>query len=445
MTKNTLVNPRHNYNHLPFAPKNVPFFYGWAIIAFSALGILMSMPGQTIGVAAFTEHLIRDLHISRSDLTFAYMIGTLSSSLFLVYAGKLYDLIGARAISFCASIGLGLVLCTLSQIDFFIDLIHRAIPSAYVVLGVMIVCFFLLRFFGQGVLTLASRNMLMKWFDKKRGLATALSGPIVTTGFSAAPFVLNHFIKATSWQTVWFYFGFTAMFGFSLFILIFFRDNPEACGLLPDGGEITDGEPTAAITTQRQFTVAEARRHLPFWSVALTLSLSSFYVTAMTFHIVSIFSEAGMNAKTAFAILIPGTIIAVIINVIGGIVADKVKTKYLLMAMLSGTIIANMSLCCLAPGIPVVTLVIGNGIAGGLFGVISNVTFPRFYGREHLGAINGFTMTLMVFSSAIGPWLFSKTLETTSSYKIMSIICVGIAILLFASAFKADKPTCKVN
>lgn len=442
MTKHTLVNPRHNYNHLPFAPKNVPFFYGWAIIGVSALGILMSMPGQTTGVAAFTEHLIRDLHISRSDLTFAYMIGTLSSSLLLVYAGKLYDLIGARAIGFCASIGLGLVLLTLSQVQFFTDLIHRVIPSSYVVLCLMIVCFFLLRFFGQGVLTLASRNMLMKWFDKKRGLATALSGPIVTTGFSAAPFVLNYFINATSWQTVWFYLGFTAIFGFSLFILIFFRDNPEACGLLPDGGVLSNEKPTVAIAAQHQFTVSEARRHLPFWSVALTLSLSSFYVTAMTFHIVSIFAEAGMNAKTAFTILIPGTIISVIINVIGGIIADRVKAKYLLMAMLSGIIIANMSLWRLAPGIPVITLIIGNGVAGGLFGVIGNVTFPRFYGREHLGAINGFTMTLMVFSSAIAPWLFSKTLDATGSYKVMSIICVGIAILLFASAFKADKPTC---
>ena len=34
----------------------------------------MSMPGETIGVAAFTEHLIRDLHISRSELTFSILI-----------------------------------------------------------------------------------------------------------------------------------------------------------------------------------------------------------------------------------------------------------------------------------------------------------------------------------------------------------------------------------
>lgn len=435
MSKYSLTKPRHNYNHLPFEPKKLPFFYGWAILVFSALGILMSMPGQTTGVSAFTEHLIRDLHISRSNLTFAYMIGTISSSLLLVYAGKIYDRVGARVICFCASIGLGTTMLLLSQVD---KLTYRS--STYTVTGIMIVGFFLLRFFGQGVMTLGSRNMLMKWFDKKRGLATALSGPIVTTGFSAAPFLLNDFIKKNSWQTVWLFLGIISIIIFSTIIAIFFRDNPEACNLLPDGTKQNSNKLTSAINSQRQFTVAEVRRHLPYWSFALTLSLSGFYVTAMTFHIVSIFDQAGMNDKTAFAVLIPGTIIAVILNIIGGILADRIKAKYLLMVMLSGIIIANISLCYLAPGIPVITLIIGNGIGAGLFGVIGNVTFPRFYGREHLGAINGFTMSLMVFSSAIAPWLFSKCLDLTQSYKIMTLISTGIALLLLASAFKANAP-----
>ncbi len=440
MPKYSLTNPRRNYNHLPFAPQKLPFFYGWAILVFSALGILMSMPGQTTGVSAFTEHLIRDLHISRSNLTFAYMIGTIASSLLLVYAGKIYDIVGARVICFCASIGLGITMLILSQLDKITNFIAQYNSSTYAVTGIMIAGFFLSRFFGQGVLTLGSRNMLMKWFDKKRGLATALSGPIVTTGFSAAPFFLNNFIKSTSWQTTWLCLGATSIIIFSTIIAIFFRDNPEACNLRPDGAQQTDNDLTSATPIQHQFTITEVRRHLPYWSFALTLSLSGFYVTAMTFNIVSIFGKAGMDAKTAFATLIPGTIIAVILNIIGGILADRIKAKYLLMAMLLGIITANLSLSWLAPGIAVITLIIGNGIGAGLFGVIGNVTFPRFYGREHLGAINGFTMSLMVFSSAIAPWLFSKCLDLTGSYKAMTLISASIALLLFASAFKANSP-----
>jgi MFS transporter, OFA family, oxalate/formate antiporter len=440
MTKHTLTNPRHNFNHLPFAPKKLPFFYGWAILVFSALGILMSMPGQTIGVSAFIEHLIRDLHISRSDLTFAYMIGTIVSSLLLVYAGKIYDLVGARIVCFCASIGLGITMLLLSQINYLTELFFPNGISSYTTIGIMIVGFFLLRFFGQGVLTLGSRNMLMKWFDKKRGLATGLSGPIVTTGLSATPFFLNSLINKTSWNTTWLILGIISIVLFSSVIAIFFRDNPEACGLLPDGEKAIDENLPSAILNQRQFTVAEARRHWPFWVFALTLSLFGFYITAVTFNIVSIFAKAAMSAETAFAVLIPGTVIAVIFNIVGGIIADRIKPKYLLMVMLSGVIIANISLYFLAPGITVITLIIGNGIGGGLFGVLSNVTFPRFYGREHLGAINGFIMSLMVFSSAIAPWMFSKCLDLTGTYRTMTIVCTGVALLLLFTSFKADSP-----
>jgi MFS transporter, OFA family, oxalate/formate antiporter len=440
MKKYTLTNPKHNYNHLPFAPKKLPFFYGWVILIFSSMGILMSMPGQTTGVSAFTEYLIRDLHISRSDLTFAYMLGTLCSAMLLVYAGKLYDIIGARFICFCAAIGLGISMILLSRIDLLADIIYQHGYETPAVIAIMIIGFFLLRFFGQGVLTLGSRNMMMKWFDKKRGLATAISGPIVTTGFSGAPYFINYFIDKTSWQTTWLLLGITSLVIFSSIIAIFFRDNPEACDLLPDGDTTRKENKDKIIPEQRQFTVSEVRRHLPFWSLALTLALTSFYVTAMTFNIVSIFSKAGMSAETAFTVLIPGTVLAVILNIVAGIISDRIKSKYILMVMLAGIAIANLSLCFLAPGIPVIALIIGNGISGGLFGVIANVTFPRFYGRTHLGAINGFVLSLMVISSAIGPWLFSKCLDMSGSYRIITIIITGIALLLLFSAFKADTP-----
>ena len=42
----------------PFHPKKFPFFYGWVIWVFSALGFLLSVPGQTMGMAVFTDHFI---------------------------------------------------------------------------------------------------------------------------------------------------------------------------------------------------------------------------------------------------------------------------------------------------------------------------------------------------------------------------------------------------
>ena len=56
----------------PFPAARVPVFYGWVIAALSTLGFLMSIPGQTMGMAVFTDPLIEALSLSRTQLSMAY-------------------------------------------------------------------------------------------------------------------------------------------------------------------------------------------------------------------------------------------------------------------------------------------------------------------------------------------------------------------------------------
>jgi hypothetical protein len=87
---------RRNYAGDRFFVRNLPFYYGWVVLVVGSLGVLASIPGQTMGVSVFTDHLIGALKISRVGLSTAYMIGTLSSSLLIPFAGILYDRWGAR-------------------------------------------------------------------------------------------------------------------------------------------------------------------------------------------------------------------------------------------------------------------------------------------------------------------------------------------------------------
>ena len=80
----------------PFDIRRLPFYYGWLIWLFSTLGILASIPGQTMGMAVFTDHFIETLHLSRTQLSMAYLVGTVGSSLFLTRAGRWYDKFGGR-------------------------------------------------------------------------------------------------------------------------------------------------------------------------------------------------------------------------------------------------------------------------------------------------------------------------------------------------------------
>lgn len=430
-------------NDIPFSPAKCPFFYGWAILLFSSLGIVMSIPGQTMGVSAFTEHLITSLKLSRTDLTLAYMIGTIGSSFVLTQVGKAFDRWGARVIAFCASVGLGLTLVALSASSRIAACIYAVGLGATSVIVMMTIGFFLLRFFGQGVLTMSSRNMLMKWFDHKRGLVTGISGPLVTLGFSVAPLTLNWLIIHVEWQMAWRLLGLVSLFVFTIVVFVFYRDNPEDCGLLPDGitrDEIMKGEKVYRPAQIKQYTLKEARNTFPFWIVALTLGLAAVLMTAIPFHIVSIFKRAHMTEQQAFSIFPYTSALSVFVNLICGYISDKTKIKYMLLPMIAGLGVMSVALAFLSPGMTVYILIAGNALGGGLFGLMTNVPFPRFFGRVHLGAINGFIMSIMVFSSAIGPWAFSKSLDLTGSYKTAALGCAVIAALLLIGALKADNP-----
>ena len=100
----------------PFDVRRLPFYYGWVIWGFSALGILISIPGQTMGMAVFTDYLIEALHLSRTQLSMAYLIGTVGSSLFLTRAGRWYDRLGGRVTMAAASAGLAIMVLFLSLI-----------------------------------------------------------------------------------------------------------------------------------------------------------------------------------------------------------------------------------------------------------------------------------------------------------------------------------------
>ncbi len=72
----------------PFNPAETPFFYGWVIWLLSTLGFLMSLPGQTMGMAVFTAPFIEAFGLTRTELSLAYLFGTVSSSFFLTTAGR---------------------------------------------------------------------------------------------------------------------------------------------------------------------------------------------------------------------------------------------------------------------------------------------------------------------------------------------------------------------
>jgi sugar phosphate permease len=398
--------------------------------------MVMSSPGQTIGVSVFTDFLIRELELSRTLLSLAYLVGTVGSALLLAQAGKLYDYFGGRIVASCAGVVLALVLVGLTVAP----AVASTLGGPVIAFIVISVGFFLLRFSGQGMLTLGSRNMVMEWFDERRGLANAVMGISISFGFSYAPRVFDDLIQAFGWQGAWR--GVAAAVAlFAILAFIFYRDTPEAHGFEPDGplrGRIKKTH--AEAVSGRTFTLSEARRTYAFWVFALTLFTAGLVVTAYTFHIISIFDEAGMSRVRAVGVFLPAAVVAVVFEFVGSYLSDYIKLKYLAMLQLLGLVILTISVALLRPGAMVLGVIIGQGIMQGMFGIVSNVTWPRFYGRPHLGAISGFAMALTVAGTAVGPYIFSFGRDVTGSYTAPALLCTVLGVLLLVGAAKADRP-----
>ncbi len=440
-------NPGKIYGNIPFSPSRLPFFYGWAVLVAGAVGVVMSIPGQTMGVSVFTDRLIESLNISRLNLSLAYMIGTLGSSMILSAAGRQYDRFGARITAFAASVFMGLVLLYMSSLETISRVVSglTGIPFTLVSFLLIIPGFFALRFFGQGVLTMVSRNMVMKWFNRKRGLAAALMGVITSFGFAYAPKPFNSLIILYGWEGAWRIIGITALFIFPCFILFFYRDNPEICGLKPDGGSGLSAEQgdsgSEKVSEEFSYTLKEARKTAVFWISIFTVAFWALYNTAITFHIVSIFAIKGMASTIAVSIFLPYSVVSIASRFISGWISDRCRIKYIMLLHLLSSVAALLFLLALSKSpVTIWGFIIFLGIASGSWGVLNSITWIRLFGRKHLGEITGFAMGWIVAGSAVGPYLFSISEKITESYGTAVLFCVfSIVVIIFLTIFKVEK------
>ncbi len=433
----------------PLSPAKFPVFYGWAILVASVLGVLTSIPGQTIGVSVFTDHLIEATGLSRLGLANAYLVGTLTSGCLLPFGGKLLDRLGARLTAVLAAVGLGLTLSYLALCDRLSALISAAflLNSTAVAAILLVLGFVSLRFCGQGMLTMTSRTMLGKWFDRRRGQVSGIEGIFVAFGFAIAPYFFSQAIAVFGWRGTWLLLAAVVGLGMSSLGWLLFRDNPEACGLCMDGDPFLEkGQPGQAERSADIWglTRRQAVGTLAFWAVTLAFASQALSITGITFHIVSIGGEMGIAEASMVKIFIPIAVISTMVGYGVGVACDRVRLPFIFMFMMVGQAIGIAAIANLDKSGMLIPAVVGLGISGGCFGTLTTVVLPRFFGRAHLGAIAGIQMMFIVIASALGPSLLANFKAITGSYIGGLYACclfapIVIILMLFVQSPSAIK------
>ncbi|MBF0196196.1 MAG: MFS transporter [Planctomycetes bacterium] len=419
--------------HFPFSPKKSPLFYGWVIAFAGTLGVITSIPGQTMGVSAFNEDLLSVLPISRSWLSHAYLGGTLASGLLLPYAGKIYDRLGDRLMGILASFCLGVTLLVFSQVDDLATLLGGEMIGTFFLL---LLLFFMLRFSGQGILTMVSRTMISKWFQRRRGLVNGCSGLFVSFAFGLAPQFLFYCVSQYGWRNSWVGLGLFASMIMSFLCWLLYRSTPESCDLRMDGApartQLGDDEDSVDEGIE-SFDWSQAKKASAFWGVCLALFSQALVITALTFHLEALAMGQGLSGQEAFAIFFPISIIATLVGFLGGWYCDHWPVHWLVMLMMTCLGIGCFQTSNLASPMGYWSLVFCLGISGGLFCPLSSVALPNYFGRKYIGAISGHCMSLVVIGSSLGPSFLALTLKGSGDFslgfKILSILPLSVFVL----------------
>lgn len=398
-----------------------------------ALGMILSSPGQSYAVAIFIEHIISDLAISRGLLSTLYTGATLMASFALPMVGRQIDQYGARTM-------VTIIVLLFGAACFFMGQVQNALMLAMGFIGI--------RFLGQGSLVLVSTYVINQWWIRQRGLAMGITGMLMSIlGIGAFPILINAMIPVYGWRMTYVWLGIGLVLLMLPIGLLFFRNRPEAYGLVPDtkasAQKHLDANGIPAGSAEENWTLAEAMRTSIFWIVSAGVATISMLATGLFFHMVSIFADNGLSVDVAAATFIPIALTTAVMTLLSGILVDRLPIRALLATAL---VIQTISLL-LASNLHGYTVIIYGillGTTSGLVRTVNSVAWAAYFGRLHLGSITGVTTTILIAGSALGPMPFGMVHDWAGTYEPMLYGSAAFPLLLAIACLFIRKPE-KVN
>ncbi len=401
---------------------NKKAYYGWVIVVVSALALAFSAPGQTYSISIFINIYETELGYSKTMLSTGYSIATTASGLLLIFMGKLTDRFGQRTMMI-------IVVILLALTTFY----NSFIMNIYMVF----VGFFLLRYFGQGSMTLIPNSLVPQWFEKRRAFAISLSGFGNLLSTLIVPVFNVWLIHNLEWQNAWRFWGVALLIVFLPIVIIFVINRPEDIGLKmendTDGPE--DVEASLRHMEMTSWTLKEALHTKEFWFVGLMSLVVPMFSTGITFHWIEMMAMRNVGRTEAAIIVGLLALPFAVMPFIARAVIDRFPVKNVFMVTLS-MILASMGwLLYFVEGAPTaIMFVLFYGFAVSVQAVALNTLWPNYFGRKYLGSIRGASTVFMVIGSALGPLPFGVVFDRVGSF---NPVIIGMMIMTVAAIFLA--------
>lgn len=408
---------------------NRSFYYGWAIVVLSAMAFFLSAPGQTYSISVFINVYIEEFGFSSTLISSAYSIATIISGFLLVFMGKAIDKYGVKKILIIVTIMLGVT-------TFY----NSFVSSIYMIFF----GFILLRYFGQGSMTLIPNTLVPQWFEKKRAFAISLASIGGLLAMLIVPSFNLWMISSIGWENAWRIWGLILIVAFVPIVLIFTSNKPEDLGMtmendLPSSKE--NLEKALLEIEESSFHLNEAVKLKEFWFVGIITMIPSMFSTGLAFHFFTIMPLNGIEKDAAGVILGLMALPAFIMPFISRLVVEKYKVKYVLSTTLIMIIISMIFLMVGVSNVATaVIFIIFYGLAVAIQSLTTNVVWPNYFGRKHLGSIRGAATVFMVIGSALGPLPFGIAYDKTGQFDIAILGMIIFTIIALSLSLFISKP-----
>jgi len=422
--------------NLPSEPAQRSSFYGPVIAAACTVALVASAPGQTVVVSQFNESFTDTLGLTATQLSGAYLIGTAVAAMPLTLVGAIADKLGPRRVMFVVAFLFGGACIAAGQ--------ARSLP-------VLTLCFFGLRFLGQGSLSMLSGHILALWYERKLGTINGFKMIFAQAGFAASPLVAIGLIHWLGWR--WAY----AALGVLVWLLVLplaafvLKDRPEEKGQNIDGDPVDQSADESAKTVPEAelgadhhqdpaFTLGQTISTRAFWILAGAMVLSGFTGTALLFHSQPILIARDLDPafsaamSTSWALAVAALVLPV------GYLADRLPPRGLL-AVAAMLMAASPALVVVADNVVLLcTAMALYGMAMAIGSAVGVPTVARYFGRRHHGSIRGFLTFLGVAGTGLGPVVLGVSLDYAGSFTIGLLVCAALAIALAVASLTLHRP-----
>lgn len=407
-------------------------FYGWIVTA-CAFCVLFLTYGVQYSFGVFLPAMLDELGWQRASIAGAFSLYSMMYSGCSLISGRLTDSRGPQFVIALGGILLGLGIIATSRMS--------ATWHMYVFYG-------LIASLGMSTAYIPCNTTVVKWFQRKRGLALGLASSGSSCGILTCPPLASHLIAQWGWRPVYCAFGITILLLLNV-VARFMVRSPELLGLAPDGDPPAPttrtsalpathtGDPThhADVVVSIGWTLQQAWRLPSFWLLFVVFIIMLLTVPVPFVHIVAYARDLGFSpTQGALAVSVMG-FCAFAGSLSLGPLSDRIGRKQGLVISLILQVVAFL----LFFSAQSLGQVYSGAAAFGFFYGSMATLFPAligdYFGRLHAGAIAGFLFAGAGILGAWGPMIAGYLRDTSGSYHVAfasgiatSVVALGLFI-----------------